>query len=126
MKIKYSSNGELSVEGAQIEMELLSDKIDNFITSEKESICIELEMDYDPSPYERVLNKLIFSRAIESNVHVTDNTLTFSGQNEFFESISSNLPYGVDETPYHIHYDSISFPQYLKPEAPEIVFEATH
>lgn len=126
MKTRYSSNGEVSIEGSQEEMELLSRKINDFVSSDEDSICIDLDDRYDPSSYERGLSSLVFLKAAEQNIQIVGDTLTFLGQSEFFESISNSLPYGVDETPYHIHYDSISFPQFLKAEAPEVVFEATH
>ncbi len=126
MKIKYSSSNEVSIEGSQEEMKNLSSDIIEFINSENETISIELNTNYDPSPYENILTTLMFSKTNENEIFITDSLINFSGRSAFFESISESLPYDVEKTPYHIHYDSISFPQFIKSEAPEIVFEATH
>ncbi len=125
MKIKYSKNGEVSIEGTQEEMGGLSVTIIEFVCSDKKTLSLNLETYYDPSPYDTALSNLKLSKTSGSDVQIKNDTLTFSGSNDFFESIANNLPNGVEATPYHVHYDSISFPEFIKPEAQEIVFVST-
>jgi len=124
MKTKYSTNGEVLIAGSRKELKTLSEDIYMFLDSKNEITKLTLTTDYDP--YEQAIKYLKLSKSSENKIEIEKGILIFTGQKEFFESLAKNLPYDAKETPYHIHYDSISFPQFLTPEAPEIVFEATH
>lgn len=50
--------------------------------------------------------------------------LITKGTLEFLLNIADNLPYDEEMVPYHIHYDSFSFPQFLNEELLDIIFEA--
>ena len=122
MKIKYSFSNEISVEGTQEEMRNLSNDIIDMTTSDIDVHSIILESSYNPSPYDKALCKLEFAKAELNEITILDEKLIFHGTPEFFESISKNIPFDVDRYPYHSHYDSVSFPNFLSDLSPDIVF----
>ena len=125
MKIKYSDNDEISIEGSRSEFETLHSKIIGMLTSGKNELHINLDSLYDPSPYDYAAMKVIFVISIENSIQIEDAFLVFKGTDDFFNNFALNLPFGIDDVPYHVHYDCISFPQFLKEGSPEVVIEAT-
>ena len=85
MKIRYSTDGELSIEGNQKEMESFSKEIYVFLESGNTSHNFELDAEYDPFPYEQVIKQMKFSKAKENNIVINGYLLTFAGENIFLK-----------------------------------------
>ncbi len=125
MKIKYSDNGEISLEGSRSELEHLHNDIIGILGADKHELIVNIENSYDPTPYDYAANKIVFNVSTENSIQIDDASLKLKGTREFFKNFALNLPFDIDEVPYHIHYDYISFPEFLKEGSPEIVIGAT-
>ncbi len=124
MRIR-SSAGEISIEGSRSELKFLADSIPEFLDASQKVFELELSNDYDPAPYENAIWFLKCFVGTSNEIIVKENALLISGTRDFFENIAKNLPFDVQTTPYHVHYDWISFPQFLNEDSPSLVFEAT-
>ena len=125
MKIKYSANNEISIEGSKDEFSRLMDSITKLIYSDGDAISINVETNFNPEPYDNHGIGLTIKINKSNSIEITEKKLIISGEQNFLLSIASNLPFDVESIPYHVHYDAISFPQYLNENSPDIVFEAT-
>lgn len=85
---------------------------------------MSLEQGYDPAPYESVMSELTISASDTTRIDLSDHVIRIDGNREFLKNLALNLPIGDFEKNYHIHYDWISFPQYLSKGDPDIVLEA--
>ena len=125
MKVKYSNNGEILLIGSRSELNKLHIKLIEMLNSENKEFYIKLDSNYDPAPYEYIAERIAFSISIVNTIEIKSNTLAVRGAEGFIESFARNLPFDVDNTPYHVHYDYISFSQFLTEDSPEVVIEAT-
>lgn len=123
MKIKYSANDEVSIEGSRVEYNQLRNKINHFVSSSNSSLLIKVEVDFNPERFEDHADSLIFSKCVSNSIEIIKRELIISGTPDFLLNIADNLPSDIEILPYHVHYDSISFPQFLNEESFDVVFE---
>ncbi len=125
MKIKYSDNGEISLKGSPSELEHLHNDIIGMQRADKHKLIVNIENSYDPAPYDYAANKIVFNVSTKNSIQIEDASLKLKGTRGFFKNFALNLPFDIDEVPYHIHYDYISFPEFLKEGSLGMVIEAT-
>ncbi len=123
MKVR-SSEMEISLEASREQFSTFHSTIQDFILSSKIHLTIELESNYDPKPYKLVHTKIILRKGKVSSIIVDNQNLILEGSEGFLNSLSVNLPVEVESIPYHVHYDWVSFPQFLTGGTPELVLEA--
>ena len=89
---------------------------------------VELEMasDIDPAPYDQLLAKIVISINDSCNTFsVSEGTLIIEGDESFLLNLQSNIPWDAQDThsglSYHVHYDRISFGDYLDDESIDLI-----
>ena len=117
MKVKYSNKGEISLTGSRSELNNLHVGIVEMLNSLNSEYYIKLNSKFDPAPYDYAANRVAFNISIENSIEVKNATLAIRGTKEFLENFALNLPFDVDNIPYHVHYDYINFSQYLKEDS---------
>jgi hypothetical protein len=125
MKVRYSRNNEISIEGSIDKLAKFHQDILDFVRSEKIEFVTVLNFSFNPAPYESAAINIIFRIADENSVYIDGKSLFFTGAKEFFSDFAHNIPFDVDTIPYHVHYDYISFPEFLNETSPDLVIEAT-
>ncbi len=124
MQIRYSKN-EILISGTAQQMKLLQGKIESFVQSKKDKLIVPLELDYNPAPYEHIAKELHILKSDKNDLVVKKEFIILKASDTFLTSIKLNLPSEIDHVPYHIHYDWISFPEFLSQESPELVIEVS-
>ena len=116
LELKFSPNEEISIEGnAKSLLQLCS-----ALESHLELFPIELpaKSDISPEPYHQLLTSLTIKTNSEFNgFSVAGAALTIEGNSDFFNNLKANIPWDAEAPEpnihYHVHYDKISFGNYL-------------
>ncbi len=126
IKIRYSENEDVEIKGSTLEFMELRQVFQSIATKKLSHIIFNVEEDFDPSPYSMVLSELKCVLATENCIQPKDGKLIISGTAEFYNSLSGSIPVEVDDPVsgmnYHVHYDWVSFDQYLGVNAIGIIF----
>jgi len=126
IKVRHTSQSELELSGTEDELFTLSKTIQQFIQKQQTTIEFKTNINFDPSPYEERLFKIVIVlSSFENIVDVKDKKLYLIGNKEFLNCFADNLPYDTDEldsdVDYHIHFDKVSFSDILSEHSSEIV-----
>lgn len=124
IEITYSPEDEVNIEGDEKSLIELCTALRN--CSNSGIVEIQTKPDLDPSPYEHLLNKLIIK--LNNNINklsVLDDALIIEGNKEFLLNFEANIPWDAEDTTsginYHVHYDNVSFGEYLSDDSLDAV-----
>ena len=123
MKVFYSDKNEIHLEASRSDLKYFS----KFMVSgpeENKPLKLTLEIVKDYPNFDGICSSLIVAIKQANKIQVRDDTLYIEGTKGFLTNLASNLPFDTETVPYHIHYDFISFPQFLTEDSPELVIEA--
>jgi hypothetical protein len=125
IRICYSSKPyvELYLEGSQQELVELRQQI---ISLHRGDLLVDAERDFDPTPFESVLNRVHFIVS-DSLLEITviGSELRIQGRKELLECFANNLPWDAehtnDQVNYHHHFDRVWYPDSFSEHSLEIV-----
>lgn len=108
MQIRYSKPNRIEVSGTVQELALINRDILNLIGSNSSSFVVEVETDFDPSPYDSTLSRMIVSQT-EGPVRVSvvaDTQLQVEGSAQNLETFASFFDFPEDsESGRHSHFE---------------------
>ena len=117
MEIRYSAKEDIDITGTSIEFQKLHHVLLSLIDGKKRFLYVETSTGFDPAPYDSCLKGIEFRRNDTNKIFSNGTYLVIQGTNEFLENLALNLPRDKEAesscTSCHIHYDWISFGQYL-------------
>lgn len=126
LRICYADN-ELDIEGTNQDFRDLQSAIRQVISLKEQSgVVIQCDVDFDPSPYEiRCKQLLIQVKSGPNQFLVSNDALQIIGSSDALLNLSENFPIDADcdvrnSIRYHIHYDVISFPEYVSSNSPSV------
>lgn len=125
MKIRYSDSDDLSIDGSCQEFHKLMEQINKFLNSSESKLVIDVEKGFDPAPFQKAVDSLVIEKAELNEVRLSESSANIVGNVEFLTSLAENLPFDVEDIPYHTHYDACSFPEFFENDALGIIFQAT-
>ena len=87
---------------------------------------LEIASDSDPTPYNKLLAIIAISINDSKNAFsVSEKILIIEGDESFLSNLQSNIPWDAQDThsglSYHVHYDRISFGDYLDDESIDLI-----
>ena len=120
IKIRYDLNSELELEGDD---QSLSELRELMLKAEvNQETVIQVERNFDPSPYSTKLEEL---KVIQNDelltIEVENKTLLIRGNKKCLEVLSDNFPINTESKPYHIHFDSIMFNEFMNEQSLDII-----
>jgi hypothetical protein len=110
LRIRYSANEDVDLEGTREELRSLRDSILRLVAeSSGEALSIEADRRFDPSPFDTVVKEMRVLIAPVDCISVECECLTISGRPEFLSDIADSLPWDAvhprSGIGYHVHYD---------------------
>lgn len=111
----YASEGEASIEASAEAFADLKLKIEQFIASPAQQLAIAVAGEFDPKPYDALLDNLIFKKNGSAlHINAEASVLCIAGSNGNLALFAKNLPYDAEDPkswlPYHIHFDHAGWP----------------
>ena len=125
IEISYSKTDkfeELEISGSRTDLNDLSQSILNMLDSKTNILSVLVNTKFDPTPYDRLVGKLILSQESSAvKVFLLDeNTLKISGSNLNLHIFASNLNF-VAMDGNHIHYEYYEGNDYINSDAIPLV-----
>ncbi len=125
LDLKYSQDGHLDIAGDE---EALLELCAALKLCADNGFEVELQVvsDTQPAPHEKMLTNIVISINDHDNLFsVSTHTLTIEGDENFLLNLRSNIPWdAVDHQSglsCHVHYDRISFSDYLDNESIDVI-----
>ncbi len=127
IEIRYSTEAEdVDITGTSIEFQSLHNDLLMMLYQGNSSLYVEASTDFDPAPYDSYLEGIELKKADINEILIHGHSLVVQGNQEFLQSLAINLPRDEEKksscSSHHIHYDWISFGQYLSEGSTGLIF----